>query len=105
MRHRADLQIRPQKLFLSGHAEELSDFAIRHAALHQWQRAVTRLSLIRRTRRKTIATPDKEVHLVRIHLEEDVAKSFHFENSHGNRFQSRRHAIDGDCDATGDQFA
>src|SRR6202035_5565245 len=27
---------------------------------------------------KNIATPDKEVHLVRIHLEEDVAKSFHF---------------------------
>src|ERR1043166_3153027 len=30
---------------------------------------------------KNIVTPDKEVHLVRIHLEEDVAKSFHFENS------------------------
>ena len=29
---------------------------------------------------KNIATPDKEVHLVRIHLEEDVAKSFHMEN-------------------------
>src|SRR5438045_5301714 len=32
---------------------------------------------------KNIATPDKEVHLVRIHLEEDVAKSFHLENSTG----------------------
>jgi aspartyl-tRNA(Asn)/glutamyl-tRNA(Gln) amidotransferase subunit B len=30
---------------------------------------------------KNIVTHDKEVHLVRIHLEEDVAKSFHFENS------------------------
>jgi aspartyl-tRNA(Asn)/glutamyl-tRNA(Gln) amidotransferase subunit B len=30
---------------------------------------------------KNIDTPDKEVHLVRIHLEEDVAKSFHFETS------------------------
>ena len=30
---------------------------------------------------KNIVTPDKEVRLVRIHLEEDVAKSFHFENS------------------------
>ena len=30
---------------------------------------------------KSIATPDKEVHLVRIHLEEDVAKSFHFETN------------------------
>jgi aspartyl-tRNA(Asn)/glutamyl-tRNA(Gln) amidotransferase subunit B len=30
---------------------------------------------------KNIETPDKEVHLVRIHLEEDVAKSFHFETS------------------------
>jgi aspartyl-tRNA(Asn)/glutamyl-tRNA(Gln) amidotransferase subunit B len=35
---------------------------------------------------KTIATPDKQVHLVRIHLEEDVAKSFHFENSTGIDF-------------------
>jgi len=30
---------------------------------------------------KNIVRHDKEVHLVRIHLEEDVAKSFHFENS------------------------
>jgi aspartyl-tRNA(Asn)/glutamyl-tRNA(Gln) amidotransferase subunit B len=35
---------------------------------------------------KDIATPDKEVRLVRIHLEEDVAKSFHFENSTGIDF-------------------
>jgi aspartyl-tRNA(Asn)/glutamyl-tRNA(Gln) amidotransferase subunit B len=35
---------------------------------------------------KNIATPDKEVRLVRIHLEEDVAKSFHFENFTGIDF-------------------
>src|ERR1700694_3120361 len=35
---------------------------------------------------KNIATPDKEVRLVRIHLEEDVAKSFHFESSTGIDF-------------------
>ena len=35
---------------------------------------------------KSIVTQDKEVHLVRIHLEEDVAKSFHFENSTGIDF-------------------
>jgi aspartyl-tRNA(Asn)/glutamyl-tRNA(Gln) amidotransferase subunit B len=35
---------------------------------------------------KSIATPDKVVHLVRIHLEEDVAKSFHFESSTGIDF-------------------
>jgi len=35
---------------------------------------------------KTIATPNKEVHLVRIHLEEDVAKSFHFESGSGIDF-------------------
>src|ERR1044071_3412588 len=35
---------------------------------------------------KKIVTHDKEVHLVRIHLEEDVAKSFHLENSTGIDF-------------------
>jgi aspartyl-tRNA(Asn)/glutamyl-tRNA(Gln) amidotransferase subunit B len=35
---------------------------------------------------KNIVTRDKEVRLVRIHLEEDVAKSFHFENSTGIDF-------------------
>jgi aspartyl-tRNA(Asn)/glutamyl-tRNA(Gln) amidotransferase subunit B len=35
---------------------------------------------------KKIAAPDKEVRLVRIHLEEDVAKSFHFESSTGIDF-------------------
>src|SRR5216117_1140326 len=35
---------------------------------------------------KNIAIPDKEVHLVRIHLEEDVAKSFHFETTTGIDF-------------------
>src|SRR5213082_2752607 len=35
---------------------------------------------------KSIVTPDKEVHLVRIHLEEDVAKSFHVEKSTGIDF-------------------
>src|SRR5438132_3370251 len=35
---------------------------------------------------RTIASTDKEVHLVRIHLEEDVAKSFHFESSTGIDF-------------------
>src|SRR5205823_14287552 len=40
----------------------------------------------RKDAQKNIARPDKEVHLVRIHLEEDVAKSFHFENSTGIDF-------------------
>src|SRR5438874_3090571 len=35
---------------------------------------------------KNIAAPDKEVHLVRIHLEEDVAKSFHLETTTGIDF-------------------
>src|SRR5216117_2216095 len=35
---------------------------------------------------KNIAIPDKEVHLVRIHLEADVAKSFHFETTTGIDF-------------------
>ena len=35
---------------------------------------------------KTISTPGKEVSLVRIHLEEDVARSFHFETTTGIDF-------------------
>ncbi len=35
---------------------------------------------------KNISTPNKEVHLVRIHLEEDVAKSFHFDTTTGIDF-------------------
>ena len=35
---------------------------------------------------KNIVTPEKEVRLVRIHLEEDVAKSFHFESNTGIDF-------------------
>src|SRR5438270_5119895 len=35
---------------------------------------------------KSIVTADKEVRLVRIHLEEEVAKSFHFETSTGIDF-------------------
>jgi aspartyl-tRNA(Asn)/glutamyl-tRNA(Gln) amidotransferase subunit B len=35
---------------------------------------------------KNIASPDKEVPLVRIHLEEDVARSFHLESSTGIDF-------------------
>src|SRR5947207_120897 len=35
---------------------------------------------------KNVVVPDKEVHLVRIHLEEDVAKSFHFETTTGIDF-------------------
>ena len=35
---------------------------------------------------KSIETPDKKVGLVRIHLEEDVAKSFHYDTSTGVDF-------------------
>jgi aspartyl-tRNA(Asn)/glutamyl-tRNA(Gln) amidotransferase subunit B len=35
---------------------------------------------------KSIANPDKEIPLVRIHLEEDVARSFHLESSSGIDF-------------------
>ncbi|HVF70622.1 MAG TPA: Asp-tRNA(Asn)/Glu-tRNA(Gln) amidotransferase subunit GatB [Chthoniobacterales bacterium] len=39
-----------------------------------------------RDAQKKIATPDKEVRLTRIHLEEDVGRSFHMENSTGIDF-------------------
>src|SRR5438552_10547984 len=42
LRHCANLEVRPEKLFLSGYAEELSDLAIRHAALRKRPGAVAR---------------------------------------------------------------
>ncbi len=44
------------------------------------------LSAFPKDAQKGIANPEKTVHLVRIHLEEDVAKSFHFESSTGIDF-------------------
>ena len=44
------------------------------------------ISLIRRTRRKISLPPTRKCALVRIHLEEDVAKSFHLESSTGIDF-------------------
>ena len=78
-------EVRSQELFLSGHAEELSDLAIRSAALRERRVPLHDLAYPKDAQ-KNIATPDKEVRLVRIHLEEDVAKSFHFENSTGIDF-------------------
>jgi len=49
-------------------------------------RPVTTILAYPKDAQKNIVTPDKEVHLVRIHLEEDVAKSFHFREQHGNQF-------------------
>src|ERR1043166_9434180 len=42
LRYCAYLQVRSEELFLSRHAEELSDLAVRHAALPKWRRAVAR---------------------------------------------------------------
>ena len=44
------------------------------------------ISLIRKTRRKISLSPTRKWRLVRIHLEEDVAKSFHLESSTGIDF-------------------
>ncbi len=54
---------------------------------------------------KNIVTHDKEVHLVRIHLEEDVAKSFHFENSTGIDFNRAGTPLMEIVHAAGNQFA
>ncbi len=53
---------------------------------------------------KSIATPDKEVQLVRIHLEEDVAKSFHFETSTGIDFNRAGTPLMEIVTRTGDQL-
>ena len=53
--------------------------------MHERQRAIAR-SRLSEGRAEKYRHADKEVHLVRIHLEEDVAKSFHFENSTGIDF-------------------
>ena len=81
----ADLQIRPEELFLSGHAEELPDHPVRPADL---RRAAVPLHdfAYPKDAQKSIATPGKIVPLTRIHLEEDVAKSLHFETEHGIDF-------------------
>ena len=78
-------QVRSEKLFLSGHAEELSDLAIRSALCTNGSVPLHDLAYPKDAQ-KNIATPDKEVRLVRIHLEEDVARSFHFENHTGIDF-------------------
>ena len=54
---------------------------------------------------KKIAAPDKEVPLVRIHLEEDVAKSFHFETSTGIDFNRAGTPLMEIVSAAGDRFA
>ena len=42
---------------------------------------------------KSIKNPDKRVRLIRIHLEEDVAKSFHFETTSGIRSPITQRAL------------
>src|SRR5713101_3655403 len=52
LRHRADLQVRSEKLFLSGHAKELSDLTIRHATVRKRPGAVARSRLSKRRAEK-----------------------------------------------------
>jgi hypothetical protein len=54
-RSRTSLQVRPEELFLPGHAEELPDFAVRRADL-PGRRGAAAGWPIRRTRRRPIAT-------------------------------------------------
>ena len=54
---------------------------------------------------KNIATPDKEVHLVAHSSRGRRGEEFPFRNHYRDRFQPRRHALDGDRDPAGDRFA
>ena len=74
------LQVRPEELFLPGHAEELPDLAVRRAALPGGAVTLDLLAYPKDAQKDPTTVADKPMRLVRIHLEEDVAKSFHFED-------------------------
>ena len=81
------VQVRPQKLFLSRTCPRTTRFQpVRPAHLSSAGPCRCTIWRIRRTRRKPSPRPDKKVGLVRIHLEEDVAKSFHYDASTGIDF-------------------
>ena len=66
LQDRRALAVPPEELLLSGHAEELSDHAVRPAARVEWLRRDRRATSGRRT-----------VGITRVHLEEDTGKSLH----------------------------
>ena len=80
------LQVRPQELFLPGHAQELPDFSQYDLPICVGGAVPLHDLAYPKDAQKAIAHPDKQVGLVRIHLEEDVAKSFHYETSTGIDF-------------------
>ncbi len=72
---RALREIRPEELFLSGHAQELSNHAIRQT-LHR------RADLLILSSTAALA----QINITRAHLEEDVGKNFHFDRHSGVDF-------------------
>ena len=103
MRHRANEQVRPEELFLPGHAEELSDLAIRFAVLHKRQRFVARPRLSKGRAEKYRHAgqgSSSRAHPSRRRRRE----KFPLRKFHRDRLQPCRHAVDGNCHAAGNQF-
>src|SRR5262249_34148298 len=95
MRYWLNLRVRSEKLCLSGHAEELPNLAIRIAAVSEWRSSALRPGLSQ-GRPENYPESWQEN---RPHSDSSgrrCSEEFSFRIYQRNRFQPRRHTIDGD---------